>query len=114
MSIQLPLIDTVNNDLVTWFANGEKADEAVLNRPSKDLAAVLNTIIGHINDGTIGGSGQMLGDVLTPVKAISYNAQTIAENLTVTTGLNAYTVGDITINDGFAVTIENGALWKIL
>lgn len=58
------------------------------------------------------GGGQMLGQAI--VKAVSYNAQTIAENITVSAGLNAYSVGDVTIADGFTLTVENGSVYKVL
>ena len=60
---------------------------------------------------TLGG-GQMFGNAL--VKAVSYNAQVIAENITVTAGLNAYSVGDITINNGVTVTVDNTSVYKVL
>lgn len=59
-----------------------------------------------------GGSGQMLGDAA--VKAISYNAQTIAENLTVLSTYNALSVGPITIDSGYTVTVESGGRWLVL
>ena len=58
------------------------------------------------------GSGQMLGNSAT--KAISYNSQVIAENIVVPTGLNAYSVGDVTIENGYILTVENGSVYKIL
>lgn len=58
------------------------------------------------------GGGQMLGQSL--IKAVSYNAQTISENITVPAGLNAYSVGDVTLADGYTLTIENGSVYKIL
>jgi hypothetical protein len=58
------------------------------------------------------GSGQMLGDA--EVKAISYNAQVIDEDITITTGLNAYSVGTVTLEDGRTITIEDGAEYKLL
>jgi hypothetical protein len=58
------------------------------------------------------GGGQMLGQAQT--KAISYNAQSIAENITIPSGVNAYSVGNVTIEDGYTVTIENGSIYKIL
>ena len=58
------------------------------------------------------GSGQMYG--LASVKAISYNAQSIAENITILGTTNASSVGDITVEDGFSVTLESGSVWKIL
>jgi hypothetical protein len=45
-------------------------------------------------------------------KAIAYNASTIAENITVT--YPSMSVGPITINSGFAVTVNAGVRWLIL
>ena len=59
-----------------------------------------------------GGSGQMLGDAA--VKAISYNAQTIAENLTVLSTYNAMSVGPLSIDSGYTVTVESGARWVVI
>lgn len=58
------------------------------------------------------GGGQMLGQAL--IKAVSYNAQVINEDIVVSAGLNAYSVGDITIENGYSVTVENGSVYKIL
>ena len=58
------------------------------------------------------GGGQMLGQSL--IKTISYNAQVINENITITSGLNAYSVGDVTINNGYSVVVEDNAIYKIL
>ena len=55
--------------------------------------------------------GQMLGDA--DVKAIFYNSQIIAENLTLPTGQNGLSGGPITISPGFEVTLEPGAEWSI-
>ena len=59
-----------------------------------------------------GGGGQFFGNAA--VKAIAYNSQTIAENLTVTAGNNGYSAGPITINSGFTVQVETGANWVIV
>jgi len=58
------------------------------------------------------GGGQMLGNAL--IKAISYNSQTIGENLTVAAGTNAMSAGPITVNDGYSVTVSDGAVWSIV
>ena len=58
------------------------------------------------------GGGQMFGNAVT--KAVSYNAQTISENIDVTAGVNAYSVGDVTIANGYTLTIANGSIYKIL
>ena len=57
------------------------------------------------------GGGQMYGQAL--VKAIFYNSQTIGEDLTVKTGENGGSFGPVTINNGFAVTVEAGSVWTI-
>ena len=61
--------------------------------------------------GQVGG-GQMYGT--DQRKAIFFNSQTIAENLTVVAGDNGGSFGPITINDGFTVTIADGATWSIV
>jgi hypothetical protein len=56
--------------------------------------------------------GQYFGTAAT--KAIAYNSTTIAENITTTAGNNCLSVGPITINSGFSVTIPGGQRWVIL
>ena len=56
--------------------------------------------------------GQYFGSATT--KAIAYNAQTIGENVTVTTGNNGLSAGPITISSGYTVTVESGANWVVV
>ena len=42
------------------------------------------------------------------------NSQTITNNYTITSGKNAMTTGDITINSGVTVTVPSGSRWVIL
>jgi hypothetical protein len=56
--------------------------------------------------------GQYFGSAA--VKAIAYNANSIAENVTVTTGNNGLSAGPITISTGFTVTVQTGAVWVIV
>jgi hypothetical protein len=58
------------------------------------------------------GGGQMFGAAL--VKGIFYNNTNIAENVTVVSGTNGGSFGPITVDNGFAVTVENGAVWSIV
>lgn len=64
----------------------------------------------EILDGTI--SGQMYGDA--EVKAIFYNAVHISENLTILAGTNGGSFGEIIIDDGYTVTVEDGSVWSIV
>ncbi len=61
--------------------------------------------------GQVGG-GQMFGTAA--VKGIFYNAQIIAENVTVEAGTNGLSAGPITVADGFAVTVADGTTWSII
>ncbi len=60
---------------------------------------------------TVAGGGQMEGSAAA--KAIFWNAQTIGENITIDGTHNGWTVGPITVNNGFAVTVSNGARWVV-
>lgn len=56
--------------------------------------------------------GQYLGTAAT--KAIMYNSQSIAENVTIGATQNALSAGPITIADGYTVTINDGGTWTIV
>lgn len=58
------------------------------------------------------GGGQMLGNSI--VKTVSYNAQIIDEDIVVPEGLNAYSVGNVSIADGKSITISNNSIYKVL
>lgn len=55
-----------------------------------------------------GGGGASAGGV------IYENSTTISENYTLTTGTNGFSVGPITIDAGFAVTVPSGQRWVVL
>jgi hypothetical protein len=64
-----------------------------------------------VSTATVAG-GQYFGSAAT--KAIAYNANTIAENVTVTAGNNGLSASPITISNGFTVTVQTGAVWVIV
>lgn len=47
-------------------------------------------------------------------KAIRYNAQTISENITISSTQNALSAGPITLAAGYIVTVESGGNWVIV
>lgn len=63
-------------------------------------------------NGAAPAGGQYFGSAT--VKAIAYNANTIGENVTVTTGNNGLSAGPVTISSGFTVTVQSGAAWVIV
>jgi hypothetical protein len=76
---------------------------------------VTNTGVTSVN-GSTGAvtvtGGQYFGSAAT--KAIAYNANSISENITVTTGNNGLSAGPITVNSGYTVTVQSGAVWVIV
>jgi hypothetical protein len=68
-------------------------------------------LVTAVSTATVSG-GQYFGTATT--KAIAYNANSIGENITVTTGNNGLSAGPITINTGFTVTVQTGANWVIV
>lgn len=68
-------------------------------------------LVTAVSTATVSG-GQYFGSAAT--KAISYNANSISENITVTAGNNGLSAGPITINTGYTVTVETGAAWVIV
>jgi hypothetical protein len=68
-------------------------------------------LITAVSTSAVAG-GQYFGSAAT--KAIAYNSTSIAENVTTTSGNNCLSVGPITIDSGFAVTIASGQRWLVL
>jgi len=58
------------------------------------------------------GGGQFEGAAAN--KAIFWNAQSIAENITIVSTHNAGSIGPITVDSGFTVTIDSGARWVVI
>lgn len=56
-------------------------------------------------------SGQYLGSAA--IKTIAYNGKTISENITIPAAYNTMSAGPVTIEDGYTVTLEDGAVWII-
>jgi hypothetical protein len=46
-------------------------------------------------------------------RAIFWNAQSIAENITIISTHNDFSVGPLTIDNGFSVTVDTGARWVV-
>jgi hypothetical protein len=68
-------------------------------------------LVTAVTTATVQG-GQYFGSAAS--KAIAYNEDSIAENITTTSGKNCLSVGPITIASGFTVTIASNQRWIIL
>jgi hypothetical protein len=68
-------------------------------------------LVTAVSTATVQG-GQYFGSAAS--KAIAYNEDSIAENITTTSGKNCLSVGPITISSGYSVTIASGQRWVVL
>ncbi len=68
-------------------------------------------LVTGVTTATVQG-GQYFGSAAS--KAIAFNEDSIAENVTTTSGKNCLSVGPITIASGFTVTIASAQRWIIL
>jgi hypothetical protein len=91
-------------------SNLDSLTDVVITSPATNQ--VLNYNGTNWVNSTPSGGGQFFGSAT--VKAIAYNANTIAENVTVTAGNNGLSAGPITISSTYTVTVETGAVWVIV
>jgi hypothetical protein len=56
--------------------------------------------------------GQYYGSAA--VKAIAYNSNSIAENITILANTNGLSAGPVTIATGFTVTVATDAVWVVV
>lgn len=94
----------------TTTVNLDSLTDVVISTPSTDQVLKYNGT-NWVNS-TPSGGGQFFGSAA--IKAIAYNANSISENVTVTTGNNGLSAGPITINSTYTVTVETGAVWVIV
>ena len=69
---------------------------------------------GAITQAKIDPSVALGGPSLGTNSVIRTNAKTISENITFLGSENGLTVGPITINSGYTVTVASGSTWVIL
>ena len=71
-------------------------------------------ISGNLYAGTIYSSNTVYAPAFQANNGLILNANTISSNITVPTGVNAISVGPMTIANGVSVTISTGNRWIIL
>jgi len=95
---------SLDNSGVTANTYGSSSSIPVITVSAKGLLTSVTTA-------TVAG-GQYFGTAAS--KAIAYNEDSIAENITTTSGKNCLSVGPITISSGYTVTIASGQRWVVL
>jgi hypothetical protein len=108
--------DTDNgSNYVALMAPASIASNVSWTLPSADGTngqALVTNGTGTLSWAAPSGGGQFEGSAAN--KAIFWNAQSIAENITITGTHNAGSIGPITIDSGFTVTIDSGARWVVI
>lgn len=109
----------VYKDSVTGYASLPSGTTA--QRPDSPMNGYIrfNTDLQHTETyreltstwGTI-GSSQFLGTADT--KAVQYMAQSTNEDLVVPDGTNAFSVGEVTLEDGATITVPDGSTYKVI
>lgn len=111
VSSNISNVNRVGNDLAI-------PSTSKITKVANDILNV-NTVANAINNNTgIGGSGSGGGQFLgtSIIKGVQYMASVSAPNetITVTNGLNAFSVDSFTLADGASIVVEDNAVYKVL
>ena len=98
-------ISTVAENLTTTDTIGTVANDLTTTNTIGTVADVID------NSYTFGG-GQYLGTGV--IKAVGYLSKGINEDLVVPSGLNAFSVGEVILENDASITVENNAIYKVL
>lgn len=111
--------DAVMTEIKTVYENiagiNTVADDIVnVNTVADDKANIdiLASAIQTGSVGNVGGGSQFIGNSI--IRGIQYMSQSTDENLTIVSGLNAFSVDSFTFEDGATLTIEDNAVYKVL
>ena len=97
------------------YIGNVNAYESVGTSDLEDNAVTTAKVVdGAITAAKINSSVALGGPSLGTNSVIRTNAKVIAENITFAGTENGSTVGPITVNNGYTVTVTNGSTWIIL
>jgi len=91
------------------------ADNAVTTAKILDDAVTVDKVLdGAITTAKINSSVALGGPSLGTASVIRTNAKVIAENITFAGTENGMSVGPLTVNSGYTVTVASGSTWVVL
>lgn len=99
-------------DVFVTYPAGKSVYEDASNNVA--LPAALTTVGSITASGAVTASGVVTGNVFVNTNEFYYNARNVTENRTIAGTENAMSVGPITIDDGYTVTISDGGEWVIV
>lgn len=110
--------------LIAW--NGSdfvKITGGPIDLNSADITGVLQPTHGGTGLSTVGTNGQVLTvsggapswqDPSVTIGPLVYNTDSVSANTTVPAGQNAFSVGPITVQSGYTVTVSSGQRWVVI
>ena len=97
------------------YIGNVSAFESVGTSELKDGSVTTAKVVdGAITAAKINSSVALGGPSLGTNSVIRTNAKVINENITFTGAENGMTIGPITINSGYTVTVASGSTWVVL
>jgi len=97
------------------YIGNVSAFESVGSSELKDGSVTTAKVVdGAITAAKINSSVALGGPSLGTNSVIRTNAKVIAENITFAGTENGMTIGPITINSGYTVTVASGSTWVVL
>jgi len=88
--------------------------ELLIASPATNSVTTATIVAGAVTAAKIDSAVELGGPSLGTSSIIRTNANTIGENITLLANTNGLSVGTVTINSGFTVTIADGTTWVIL
>ena len=92
----------------------QHGEKLLLQTPATNSVTTASIVTGAVTAAKIDSAVELGGPSLGTSSVIRTNANTIGENITFLANTNGLSVGTVTINDGFTVTITSGTEWVIL
>jgi hypothetical protein len=113
---------TSNSKNIAEFLNGDTtitATDIANNAVTADKIATDSVTVNKILDGAvtaakINSAVALGGPSLGTASVIRTNAKVIAENITFAGNENGLTIGPVTVNSSYTVTVASGSTWVIL
>ena len=92
----------------------QHGEKLLLQTPAINTVTTASIVAGAVTAAKIDSAVELGGPSLGTSSVIRTNANAIGENITFLANTNGLSVGTVTINDGFTVTITSGTEWVIL
>ena len=92
----------------------QHGEKLLLQTPADLTVTTAKIAAGAVTAAKIDSAVELGGPSKGTSSVIRTNANTIGENITFLANTNGLSVGTVTINDGFTVTITSGTEWVIL